>query len=49
MIMNAEFHYWGNYYTVILPDGSSISCDNNDADRSLLEGELRDKGYLIHW
>lgn len=49
MTMKAEFHYWGNYYTVLLPDGSTVSCDNNDADRAELEGELREAGYWIRW
>ena len=49
MTMKAEFHYWGNYYTVVLPDGSSICCDNNDADRRELECELREEGYAVHW
>lgn len=49
MTMKAEFHYWGNYYTVVLPDGSSISCDNNDADRRELECELSEAGYTVRW
>ena len=47
MTMQAEFNYWGNYYTVVLPDGSRFCCDNNDADRRELEGELREEGYLV--
>lgn len=49
MTMKAEFNYWGNYYTVVLPDGSRFCCDNNDADRRELEGELKEEGYLVRW
>ncbi|MCI8401128.1 MAG: hypothetical protein HFI38_03380 [Lachnospiraceae bacterium] len=49
MIMKAEFHYWGNYYTVMLPDGSRFCCDNNDSDREELEYELLEAGYRICW
>ena len=49
MTMRAEFHYWVNYYTVMLPDGSCACCDNNDADREELESELREQGYRVRW
>ena len=49
MTMRAEFHYWGNYYTVMLRDGSCACCDNNDADREELESELREQGYRVRW
>ena len=49
MTMKAEFNYWGNYYTVVLPDGSSLRCDNNDDDRRELENELLEEGYYIRW
>ena len=49
MTMKAEFNYWGNYYTVVLPDGSSLRCDNNDEDRRELENELLEEGYYVRW
>jgi len=47
--MKAEYHYWGNYYTVALPDGSRYCCDNNDEDRRELESELEAAGYRVRW
>ena len=49
MTMKAEFNHWGNYYTVVLPDGSHFRCDNNDEDRRELEQELLEDGYFIRW
>ena len=49
MAMKAEFNYWGNYYTVVLPDGSSLRCDNNDEDRRELGNELLEEGYYVRW